>query len=141
MMFKLLYYILQTIFFSRNESFFTIFQEWIIFQYLCICSSGNIFNGHMGAVNCFCDVGNRAIQTNHCHMLQALLERNMYLFLDSKCYIKKQQKYRLYLPFPPIDSTPALIFVHVSFIAVPENPSPISPQYPFPPPSGYSVCF
>lgn len=29
--------------------------EWTILQFLCICSS-DAFNGHMGAVNCLCNV-------------------------------------------------------------------------------------
>ena len=35
---------------------------------------------------------------------------------------------------PPLISLPPLGFVHVSFIVVPENPSPLSFQYPLPPP-------
>ena len=35
-------------------------------------SSGNIFNRHMGAVDCFCNIEDLAVQANHFHMLQVL---------------------------------------------------------------------
>ena len=43
-------------------------------------------------------------------------------------------------PLPTLDPNP-LGFVHVSFIAVPENLSPFPPHYPLPPPLWLlSVC-